>query len=96
MEEPREALDGEATDLTQRVYNGFFFSQKKRMGIDSFNSDCFRETTCRLIWNLYRIYHVYSVFLNGRGLVNSHVGWIFVVLDLDSVFYPNKSLMAGH
>lgn len=100
VEEPWEALDGEATDLTQRVYNGFCFSQKKRMGVDSFHSDCFRETTCRLIYGIYIefiwIYHVYSVFLTGRGLVNSHVGWIFVVLDLDSVFYPNKSLMAGH
>ena len=66
------------------------------MGIDSFNSDCFRETTCSLIYRIYRIYHVFSVVFNGTGLVNSHVGWICVVRDLDSVFYPNKSLMAGH
>lgn len=62
VEEPREALDGEATDLTKRVYNGFFFSQKKRMGIDSFNSDCFRETTCRLIYGIYIEFIMFTVF----------------------------------
>ena len=45
-------LAGEAASNTT-LYNGVFFSKKKSMGIDSFNSDCFRETTCRLIYRIH-------------------------------------------